>query len=82
MERVICVPGAKVPIVKIWDPKLAVACDMNINNTMAIENTRMMKTYVEIDARVRPLAMILKHWTKQRVLNDACEFLPQYLSNA
>lgn len=71
MERVICVPGAKVPIVKIWDPKLAVACDMNINNTMAIENTRMMKTYVEIDPRVRPLAMILKYWTKQRVLNDA-----------
>jgi len=81
MERVICVPGAKVPIVKIWDPKLAVACDMNINNTMAIENTRMMKTYVEIDPRVRPLAMILKHWTKQRVLNDACGFLSQYLSN-
>lgn len=74
-------PGAKVPIVKIWDPKLAVACDMNINNTMAIENTRMMKTYVEIDPRVRPLAMILKHWTKQRVLNDACGFLSRYLSN-
>ena len=75
MERVICVPGAKVPIVKIWDPLLSVACDMNINNTMAIENTRMMKTYVEIDPRVRPLAMILKHWTKQRLLNDACKLL-------
>lgn len=73
MERVICVPGAKVPIVKIWDPVLSVACDMNINNTMAIENTRMMKTYVEIDPRVRSLAMILKHWTKQRLLNDACK---------
>lgn len=73
MERVICVPGAKVPIVKIWDPVLSVACDMNINNPMAIENTRMMKTYVEIDPRVRPLAMILKHWTKQRLLNDACK---------
>lgn len=75
MERVICVPGAKVPIVKIWDPLLSVACDMNINNTMAIENTRMMKIYVEIDPRVRPLAMILKYWTKQRLLNDACKLL-------
>lgn len=75
MERVICVPGAKVPIVKIWDPLLSIACDMNINNTMAIENTRMMKTYVEIDPRVRPLAMILKYWTKQRLLNDACKLL-------
>lgn len=71
MERLICVPGAKVPIVKIWDPEFRVACDMNVNNTMAIHNTRMIKTYVEIDDRVRPLALIIKNWTKQRLLNDA-----------
>ncbi|KAK9433579.1 hypothetical protein V1505DRAFT_303949 [Lipomyces doorenjongii] len=71
MERVICVPGAKVPIVKIWDPEYDVACDMNVNNTLALENTKMIKTYVQIDCRVRPLAMIIKHWTKQRELNDA-----------
>ena len=69
----ICVPGAKVPIVKIWDPELSVACDMNVNNTLAIENTRMIKTYVDIDDRVRPLAMVVKHWAKQRLLNDARE---------
>lgn len=73
MKRLICVPGAKVPIVKIWDPEYKVACDMNVNNTMAIENTRMIKTYVEIDDRVRPLALIIKNWTKQRLLNDAGE---------
>lgn len=71
MERVVCVPGAKVPIVKIWDPEYKVACDMNVNGALALDNTRMIKTYVEIDPRVRPLAMILKYWTKQRCLNDA-----------
>ncbi|KAI5796305.1 hypothetical protein DFH27DRAFT_526406 [Peziza echinospora] len=71
MDRVVCVPAAKVPIVKIWDPELEIACDMNVNNTVALENTRMIKTYVEIDSRVRPLAMVLKHWAKQRLLNDA-----------
>jgi len=71
MERVICVMAAKVPIVKIWDPELEVQCDMNVNNTGALENTRMIKTYVEIDPRVRPLAMTIKYWTKMRVLNDA-----------
>ncbi|KAL9130296.1 MAG: hypothetical protein Q9217_001471 [Psora testacea] len=71
MERVVCVPHAKVPIVKFWDPELQLACDMNVNNTLALENTRMIKTYVEIDERVRPLAMIIKHWTKRRILNDA-----------
>lgn len=73
MERVVCVPHAKVPIVKFWDPELRLACDMNVNNTLALENTRMIKTYVEIDERVRPLAMIIKQWTKRRILNDAGE---------
>ncbi|KAI1506035.1 hypothetical protein F5X99DRAFT_178011 [Biscogniauxia marginata] len=71
MEKVICVSSAKVPIVKIWDPELQLNCDMNVNNTLALENTRMIKTYVEIDERVRPLAMIIKHWTRRRVVNDA-----------
>lgn len=71
MERIICVQNAKVPIVRIWDPEYKVQCDMNVNNTLALENTRMVKTYVDIDPRVRPLAMIIKQWTKQRILNDA-----------
>ncbi|KAI1003911.1 hypothetical protein K3495_g4299 [Podosphaera aphanis] len=71
MQKVICVSTAKVPIVKIWDPELRLACDMNVNNTLALENTRMIKTYVQIDERVRPLAMIIKHWTKRRIVNDA-----------
>ncbi|KAK5154666.1 hypothetical protein LTR04_005938 [Oleoguttula sp. CCFEE 6159] len=71
MERVVCVASAKVPIVKMWDPTLTLACDMNVNNTLALENTRMIKTYVQIDERVRPLAMIIKYWTKRRILNDA-----------
>lgn len=47
------------------------ACDMNINNTLALQNTKMVKTYCAIDPRVRPLAMAIKHWTRQRALNDA-----------
>jgi DNA polymerase sigma len=71
MEKVVCVRSAKVPIVKIWDPELQLACDMNVNNPLALDNTRMVLTYVEIDERVRPLAMIIKHWTRQRIINDA-----------
>lgn len=74
MSKVVCVASAKVPIVKVWDPELELACDMNVNNTLALENTRMIKTYVQIDDRVRPLTMIVKYWTKQRILNDAGTF--------
>jgi DNA polymerase sigma len=79
MERVVCVSSAKVPIVKIWDSELQVACDINVNNPLALENTQLVRTYVEIDARVRPLAMIIKHWAKRRILNDAGMLLGQYL---
>jgi DNA polymerase sigma len=71
MEKVVCISAAKVPIVKIWDPELGLACDMNVNNTLALENTRMVRTYVETDPRVRQLAMIIKHWTRKRIVNDA-----------
>lgn len=71
-----CRASAKVPIVKCWDPELELATDLNVNNTLALENTRMIKTYVQLDERVRPLAKIIKHWTKQRMLNDAGETMP------
>jgi DNA polymerase sigma len=71
MERVVCVSRAKVPIVKVWDPELQVACDLNVNNPIALENTSLVRSYVAIDDRVRPLAMIIKHWAKRRILNDA-----------
>ncbi|KAL9108978.1 MAG: hypothetical protein Q9227_006374 [Pyrenula ochraceoflavens] len=73
MERVVCVSSAKVPIVKMWDPILQLACDLNVNNPVALENTQMIKTYVEIDERVRLLALVIKHWTRRRLLNDAGE---------
>ena len=71
MQRVVCVSSAKVPIVKLWDPELQVACDLNVNNPIALENTTMIRNYVSIDPRVRPLAMIIKYWAKRRILNDA-----------
>lgn len=73
MEKVVCRAAAKVPIVKYWDPELQLAADLNVNNTLALQNTRMMKTYVQLDSRVRPLAKIIKYWTKRRKLNDAGE---------
>ncbi|KAF9429231.1 hypothetical protein BGZ76_001631 [Entomortierella beljakovae] len=71
MDNVFCVPRAKVPIVKLWDPELQLACDININTPLGLMNSNMIKTYVSIDPRVRPFAMIIKHWARRRVLNDA-----------
>lgn len=71
MQKVVCRAAAKVPIVKCWDPELHLATDLNVNNPDALQNTRLIKTYVQLDDRVRPLAKIIKYWTKRRILNDA-----------
>ncbi|TPX48655.1 hypothetical protein SeLEV6574_g01929 [Synchytrium endobioticum] len=71
MHNVYTISKAKVPICKFYDPVYHVNCDVNINNTLALRNTQFIKAYVDIDDRVRPLLLILKHWTKQRDLNDA-----------
>ncbi|KAJ2662886.1 hypothetical protein IWW48_001594 [Coemansia sp. RSA 1200] len=69
--RTYCIPYARVPLVKAWDPELRVASDINVNSTIALHNTRMIQTFVAVDSRVRPFVMAVKHWTKTRELNDA-----------
>ncbi|CAG8835263.1 30532_t:CDS:2, partial [Gigaspora margarita] len=76
MEIVECVSDAKVPIVKFWDPRLKLACDVNVNNTIVIYNTQLIKSYIEIDKRIRPLVMIIRHWARQRGLNNAVLQIP------
>ncbi|CAG8597266.1 16345_t:CDS:2, partial [Funneliformis mosseae] len=68
------VMGSKpVKIITDFDIDQELACDININNTLALHNTRLIRNYVTIDSRVRPLAMVVKHWARKRVLNDAAK---------
>ena len=71
MKSVKCVHAKGVPIVKIWDPEFRMSCDLNVNNHLALVNTKLVKTYMEIDERARILAMAVKFWTKRRMLNEA-----------
>lgn len=71
MQNVVCRAQAKVPVVAIYDPELRVTCDMNINNTLALRNTRLVKTYMQMDVRARQLTFAVKQWAAQRALNEA-----------
>ncbi|ORY86515.1 hypothetical protein LY90DRAFT_498742 [Neocallimastix californiae] len=64
-------PNAKVPICNFVDPETNLSCDINVNNTIALYNTKMIQTYALIDERVKPLIMTIKYFAKQRMLNDA-----------
>ena len=71
MEEVQVLTRAKVPIVKFIDPRSGVPVDISINNSLAIHNTNLLKTYSNLDERVKQLTLCVKHWAYHRNISDA-----------
>merc|ERR1712137_269173 len=46
------------------------ACDISVNNTLAIHNSRLVAQYLMVDLRMRPLAIFLKAWARAQNIND------------
>ncbi|KAL6848544.1 hypothetical protein ACP4OV_021838 [Aristida adscensionis] len=69
-ENVEAITGARVPIVRMSDPGSGFSCDICINNLFAVANTKLLKDYAEIDQRLLQLAFLVKHWAKQRGVNE------------
>ena len=82
MERVMAIPDAKVPIVRFVDPSTRIACDMNIQHTLGIYNSMLIKAYLEIDERVGEFLALLKHFAKNHKIHDASVgYLSSYAYN-
>ncbi|KAI8334561.1 hypothetical protein BC941DRAFT_472494 [Chlamydoabsidia padenii] len=62
---------ALVSICKFMDPATKLKCDLSIHNTLDIENSHLIKAYINLDNRIRPFLYLLKHFTKCRHINDA-----------
>lgn len=62
-----------MPIIKFHDCYNHIDCDLNVNNHNGIRNTHLLKYYSEIDWRVRPLVLQIKHWAKFHNINDAAQ---------
>lgn len=61
-SRCIPVPTARVPIVRcIYNPT-NVSCDISFKSKLGIYNSRLLKFYLSIDSRFKPLMIILKYW--------------------
>ena len=65
---IIAISHAKIPIVKMRHVPTNLAVDVSIENTVAIENTRLLQLYADCDARVKPLLFALKTWCKSRAI--------------
>jgi len=70
---VLALTHARVPIVKVQRlPRRlqGIACDICVNNTLAVVNTQLLKDYASIDQRLTLLAFCVKHWARQRKVNS------------
>jgi hypothetical protein len=36
--------------------------DVTVNNRLAVINTKLLRDYAAVDARLRPLVLLVKHW--------------------
>eukprot|EP00245_Coleochaete_scutata_P003226 TRINITY_DN14662_c0_g2_i3.p1 TRINITY_DN14662_c0_g2~~TRINITY_DN14662_c0_g2_i3.p1 ORF type:complete len:1149 (-),score=216.24 TRINITY_DN14662_c0_g2_i3:878-4324(-) len=70
MRSVQALTHARVPIVKFTDPFSETACDICVNNILAVTNTKLLHDYAQIDERLRQLAFCVKHWAKRRQINE------------
>ena len=61
---------ARMPVAKFVESLTGVACDVCINNHLAVANTRLLLHYSEVDGRLRDLVYIIKHWAKRRGVNE------------
>ena len=73
MEDIITIPRARIPIVKFRDPRSGFEVDIAINNSLAVHNTKLLKSYSECDPRIKELILTVKYWALQRAICDAYE---------
>ncbi|KAH9362842.1 hypothetical protein HPB48_015195 [Haemaphysalis longicornis] len=71
LKEVIAITNAKVPIVKLFHVPSGLEADISLYNRLAQQNTRLLKTYSNIDNRVRELGYTLKRFVKTCDICDA-----------
>ncbi|XP_075247414.1 poly(A) RNA polymerase GLD2-like [Convolutriloba macropyga] len=62
---------ATVPILKFNDHVTGFECDLNINNSVGIRNTHLLKAYSLVDERLAQLMFAVKYWARFNGINDA-----------
>jgi hypothetical protein len=57
--------------VKCRDARTGIPLDISVNNTLALHNTQLLKTYSMQDARVSQTILAIKYWAMCRDVSDA-----------
>ena len=71
--------SAKVPIVKFRHKKTMIEGDISLYNTLALQNTDLLRSYASIDSRIPVLGHMVKYFAKTCKIGDAsCGSLSSY----
>ncbi|KAM4577330.1 poly(A) RNA polymerase GLD2 [Odontesthes bonariensis] len=62
---------AKVSILRFREKGSDLEFDLNINNTVGIRNTFLLRSYAYADLRIKPLILVVKKWARHHQINDA-----------
>uniref|UniRef100_A0A7N6C392 polynucleotide adenylyltransferase n=1 Tax=Anabas testudineus TaxID=64144 RepID=A0A7N6C392_ANATE len=62
---------AKVPILRFREKGSDLQFDLNVNNTVGIRNTFLLRSYADADLRIRPMILVVKKWARHHQINDA-----------
>ncbi|KAF8930959.1 hypothetical protein BGZ58_007928 [Dissophora ornata] len=82
MKRVVAIPDAKVPIIKFVDPITGIACDMNVQHPLGVNNSYLIGAYLDIDSRLGVFLHLLKCFASSHgILDGASGFLCSYAYN-
>uniref|UniRef100_A0AAF5PP50 RNA uridylyltransferase n=1 Tax=Wuchereria bancrofti TaxID=6293 RepID=A0AAF5PP50_WUCBA len=66
------IPHAKVPIVKFrCRNHYNLEADVSLYNVLALENTRLLRTYSKLDRRIHQLGIMTKMWAKNCEIGNA-----------
>ncbi|XP_031844900.1 speckle targeted PIP5K1A-regulated poly(A) polymerase isoform X2 [Nomia melanderi] len=63
-SNIISIPKAKTPIIKFCYVKKNISCDISFKNSLSIYKSNLIKYYISLDSRVKPLMMLIKYWAR------------------
>lgn len=55
---------AKCPVLRFTDPRTGLACELSLNNVLALRNTDLLRAYCAIAPNLPNLIVVLKAWAK------------------
>lgn len=64
---------SKVPKIKFVDKETKITCELHFSNGLSVFNSQLIKHYISMDNRIKPLMMIIKYWTR------ICGFSTEYI---